>query len=293
MDEQTALHTAARRYCRERFDEWARTYTDLERNGKAQVEKPSELPSWTYSDEAYRTFPRYRIAKDTQVEVERLVPATAASLDELRTALIVAAEKAHTGLQTELKNELAESALREELEGFRAFVMELMSDDLRQVKELPYRRVLNETDSKRLWSGLKEAWGVGGGYWFPLKEGNPPAHVLPFHVEYFKSINGVSVLREALKARGVSRVFLLCEFAGDPEYEIDLAIYSPGYGEGGEQYSTSKDLGWMVYASHESSITICGEWLTELFRRLHPECSERTYKGPFSTADLRGTLEAK
>jgi hypothetical protein len=38
--------------------------------------------------------------------------------------------------------------------------------------------------------------------------------------DYFQSINGEAFLRDALKRRRISRVFLLHEF-GDPEYELN------------------------------------------------------------------------
>jgi hypothetical protein len=53
-----------------------------------------------------------------------------------------------------------------------------------------------------------------------------------------RNIDGEALLLEALEQRGISKVFLLHEF-GDPEYEIELSIYAPGYRDGGEQYSTS------------------------------------------------------
>jgi hypothetical protein len=137
---------------------------------------------------------------------------------------------------------------------------------------------------------LRKIWSIGDGYWFPLKEGPAPSDVLTFHTDYFESINGQALLREALEQRGISRVFLLHEF-GDPEYEIELSIYAPSYRDGGEQYSTSEETDCMVYASHESSITVCGQWHAEFFRKLHPECAERTYRGPHSTPDPRGTWE--
>ena len=119
-----------------------------------------------------------------------------------------------------------------------------------------------------------------------------PSGVLAFHTDYFESIEGQRILRDALERRGVSNVFLLHEF-GNPEYEIELGIFEPGYRDGGEQYSTSEHADWIVYASHESSITIGGEWLIDVFRGLYPECVGLTYKGPYSTPDLRGTWETK
>jgi hypothetical protein len=289
MDAATALHTAARRYCQDRFAEWAGIYEDLQRKENWRVQNLFQ-PGWDYSDEAYGTFPRYRVAKNTQIEIERFVADSGMSLAEMRKRIIAACDKAQTALQTELTNKLARNAIREEAEDFRVYVETLTPEDLAQGEALPYRRVMSKEESETLWGELKKVWGIGDGYWFPLKEGPAPSDVLAFHTDYFESINGEALLRETLAQRGVSKLFLLHEF-GDPEYEIELSIYAPGYRDGGEQYSTSTDTDWMVYASHESSITVCGQWLTQFFRKLHPECAERTYKGPYSTPDLRGTWE--
>jgi hypothetical protein len=289
MDDARALHTAARRYCQDRFAEWAGAYEDLQRKENWRVQKLFQ-PGWDFSDEACRTFPRYRVAKNTQIEIERLVASSDMSLAEMRKCLIAASDKAKTTLQTELTNKLARNAIREEAADFRVYVETLTPEDLVQVEALPYRRVLSKQESERLWRELRKVWGIGDGYWFPLKEGPAPSNILAFHTDYFESINGEALVHEALEQRGVSKLFLLHEF-GDPEYEIDLSIFVPGYRDGGEQYSTSTDTDWMVYASHESSITVCGEWMNQLLRKLHPECAERTYKGPYSTPDLRGTWE--
>src|SRR5258708_550196 len=73
MDDTTALHTAARRYCQQRFSDWIQTYKDLQSKQKWQVNDLFQ-PGWDYSEKAYRTFPRYRVARAIQVEVERLKP---------------------------------------------------------------------------------------------------------------------------------------------------------------------------------------------------------------------------
>lgn len=290
MDETTALHTAARRYCEARFSEWVQVYDDLQHKETWQVENPFG-PGWDYSEEAYRIFPRYRIAKNTLIEIERLAVESRMSLPEMREFLIAASTKAEVELQTEFTNEMAHAAIREEADDFRAYVEALTPTDLVQVEPLPHRRVLSKEESERLWNGLRRAWSsIGDGYWFPLKKGTLPPNILAFHTDYFQSISGQSILRDVLARRGVSTVFLLHEF-GDPEYEVELAIFEPGYSDGGEQYSTSEDTDWVVYVSHESSITIGGEWLIDVFRELYPGCVGLTYRGPFSTPDLRGSWE--
>jgi hypothetical protein len=287
MDEQTALHTAARRYCQERFSEWIRVYKELQLKEGWQVEKRFKS-GWDYSDEAYRTFPRYRIAKGIEIEIERLIPSSFRSFSEAKVALVAAAEKAYESLQSELKRSLARDALREEIQDFRTYLQVLNPEDLRETEPLPYRRVLSEDESNRLWEELKRTWGVAGGDWFPLKDGPMPSNMLAFHTDYFERIGGAALIRKGLREQGVSTVFLLQELDVDPEYEIALDIFSP-YAAGGAQYSTSNQAHWLIYASHESSVTICGDWLIDRFVQSHPECIERTYQGPYSTSDLRGT----
>src|SRR5579859_559002 len=250
MDETTAFHTAARRYCEARFSEWVRVYEDLQSKENWQVQNLFK-PGWDYSEVAYKTFPRYRFAKNTRIEIERLHPDSRMNLPEIRDFLIAASAKAASELQNELKNRLAQEAIREEAEDFRVYVEALTSADLVHVEPLPHRRVLGKEESERLWNGLRKTWSIEDGHWFPLKEGMLPPNTLAFHTDYFQSINGESILRDALENRGVSTVFLLHEF-GDPEYEVELGIYEPGYCDGGEQYSTSEGTDWIIYASHES-----------------------------------------
>ena len=289
MDETTAVHTAARRYCEARFSEWVQVYEDLQRNENWRVENLFK-PGWDYSEAAYKTFPRYRVAKNTRIEVERLRVDPRVSLSEMRKFLLEASVKAEAALHAELKNKLAQAVIHEEAEDFRVYVEALTPRDLAQVAPLPYRWVLSKQDSERLWDGLRRTWSIGDDYWFPLKQGAMPPNILPFHTDYFDSINGQDILRDALRKHSVSTVFLLHEF-GDPDYEVELGIFEPGYRDGGEQYSTSVQSDWIVYASHESSITVGGEWLIDVFRKLHPECAGHTYKGPYSTPDRRGTWE--
>src|SRR5579863_6028629 len=173
MDEPTSLHSVARRYCQARFDEWVGIYQDLQRKEGTGVQN-SFQPGWDYSDEGYRTFPRYRFAKNTQIEIERLVVDPKTSLSEIKARLIAASEKALTNLYAELTNKLARQALREEAEDFKTYVEAVPASDLARVESLPYRPVLSKEESDGLGGELKKVWGVGGGYWYPLKEGPVP-----------------------------------------------------------------------------------------------------------------------
>ncbi len=293
MDYKTALHTAARRYCEDRHSDWAQTYNELEARENVQIENKFKL-GWDYSEEAYGVFPRYRLDKAIRIEVERLAPESSNSLEELQSHLISACDIAEARLRSELNNTIAREALREEAEDYKAYIRVLSERDLASVVPLPFRRVISAEESKKLWNELKIAWDIGEGYWFPLREGPTPPNILAFHVDYIKAINGFALIHDALSRRGISRVFELHEFGPDePDYEIELSIFEPAYRWGGEQYCTAAGADWVVYASHESSITIGGDWLLEILKEKWPECTERTYGGPYSTNDLRGTWKSE
>jgi len=294
MDDRTALHTAARRFCQSRFSEWFEKYRELQATEKWQVEDMFKR-GWDYSEEAYRIFPHYRVDKAIPVEVEKLTPDSSATVDELRSQLLRSGEIATARLHEELQKEKARKALHEEAEDYRAYIQALAVTDLADIDALPYRRVLREEETKQLRNQLKLSWGIEHDSWFPLREGPIPANVMTFHTDYFKKMEGLRVLREALALRGIERIFQLHEFnlKDEPDYEIEVSLFEPAYGGGGEQYSTTALADWVVYASHESSITICGQWLVRFLAERWPEWSQHTYLGPYSTADLRGTWDSK
>jgi hypothetical protein len=114
-----------------------------------------------------------------------------------------------------------------------------------------------------------------------------PPGILAFHTDYFDRKE--EILRSLLRERGINRIWELREF-GDDEYELDLALFLPQYNFA-EGYWTSLHSDWLVYASHEASITLAGDWLVAGFRRIAPDCDCYQYGGPFNTSDLRGSWQ--
>jgi len=45
------------------------------------------------------------------------------------------------------------------------------------------------------------------------------------------------------------------------EYEQEISAFRPTYGFNGEGFWCCKQMDWVIYASHENSITFGGEWL--------------------------------
>src|SRR5450631_1296856 len=96
MDFRDALHTAARRHCIERHAFWAEAYCRLQASARATM-TVDEL-NWSYTDEAYATFPRYLVWEAILAEVERLETRSAPTIDALREELAVAGWCAQTAL---------------------------------------------------------------------------------------------------------------------------------------------------------------------------------------------------
>ena len=175
------------------------TYEQLEIKENVRIENKF-TPGWDYSKEAYSVFPRYRIDKAIRIEVERLSPQSSKSLEEFRSQLIRACDIAEGRLRAELNNPIAQKALQDEAEDYKAYIRVLSENDLASIASLPFRRVLTGEESKKLWDQLKEAWDIGEGYWFPLKDGPIPPNIVAFHVDYYEKMNGLELLHEALKA---------------------------------------------------------------------------------------------
>ena len=288
MDDKTALHTAARRRCISQGSAWREQYQRLERGGKWRIEDSRHSAGWNYSEEAFALFPRYRLDDDILTEVESIVPADCASLEELRHALGSAARRGFTKLEGEFcENAVAMSALRNELAAFLEYIAGVRAGELNRVEILPFRRVLASLESARLWELLSARWGIKKYSWFPLNGAAPPENALAFHQKLWDARDGNSILLASLARSGVERCFVLREL-GPPDYELESSAVDPHY-DGSEAFFTS-DGEWLLYSSHESSITVAG-WLADTFRQHWADADKVAYKGRFHTNDLRGTWE--
>jgi len=227
-----------------------------------------------YFESELLTSPGYGFAEEALAEVEKLIPARFKSMEDLRPPLLrageLAQEKFAESTYSETKRAVADQAGR-----YRAYITGLTGSDLASVDPLPHRRTLDEDERRKLWDGLRQHWD--------LDQVANCINMLDFQDDLFKERHGVQILRDALARRGISKVLQFNEVCHD--VEIDVSIFDP---RGTEVYSTSREFDWLVYASHESSIAIGGQWLTVTFEKQWPDWRDRTYRGPYSTPDLRG-----
>lgn len=225
--------------------------------------------------------------------IERALPEDFSRDSEVRDYLLSVGEKArvleyHTeGTGEERRAVYYESPLTEVerlgLENARAgyikYVTDLSVDQASQTEKVLYRHVMSDTKRRRVGKNLAERWGVEPHehYWHPLMAKELPPDVLAFQEAWFRNEVGVESLQNILISKGIKRIWELDEFRVEPEYELDPRLCS--FWKGVEGYWSSRELNWLIYVSHESSITFAGGWLIEAIKDVWPNWEKRIYTG--------------
>jgi hypothetical protein len=263
-----ALHTAARRYRLERHAYWCQHYSEIKRK--------RGFHHGPYSKTELATFPRYKVLNAIRVELERLDPDSLCDVEKTRSLLILAGDIADDDSVSCSTSEIAKRGMTEERESFAIYIAELTPADLFAIEPFPYRRVLSAEESKSLWSRLKARWQIPAGYWYPLAHCSL-SEVVAFKAGAFAVAVPQEQVQEILSSRGIDRIWELREYG--PEYVEDSSQFDPSY-NGAEGYWSSGDLDWIVYASHEGSITV-GGWLLQLVQELWPSWQAFLWTSPF------------
>lgn len=262
MNEQVALHTAARRYCTDRY---------------VQVTERYGTPSEGGRPEAQAISGRHYVLQAILLDIETIDPDGVATTHEMREFLLLAGQTAvNRDLWTTAPHWAVdvEAAIDEERALFCAYIQGLSAESLRRVEPLPYERALTVKERDRLWERLETRWGLVQGAWYPLIGADLPPHVLALEAEWFYQAIPLATLHQILAAHGVARVWELREWG--IEYELDLEAVEPYY-TGAEGYWTTDEMDWLIYASHESSLTLAGTWLIAAVQDVWPDWERHRY----------------
>lgn len=274
MDDCERLHTAARRYCIEQDAFWSDQYSALV---KARRDRHGVFGG--YTQEAISTFPRYNVLTAILEAVEALRPERFADLEYLRQHLIETGYSAQRASTRPPNSPGADEVMQEEREKFVAYVRACTVAAVSSIEPLPYRRSLGEEESASIRERMLTRWSIGSGYWHPIEAEELPENVLSetvaFQARHFEAEVGAGVLQTILSDRGLSRVWELRE--SPPDLEIELSLLDLLYTQ--ERYWTSDPMDWVVYVSHESSITVAGRWLVDEIQSRWPTWRERVYTG--------------
>lgn len=262
MTDSQKLHTAARRYCMEKYHHWVEIYSQMERRY-----------SGDYKPEQLAIFPRYVLLQAIQTEIERLDFEALPSTSELRELLIVAAQTTPS-FWGESTSEIALRAEQETRNEVFSFVQTF--NCAASVEPLPYRRALFGEELESISRILREKWGKTKIYYFPLDEveSSYAPTLFAYDDVAFEEAIPEEKLIEMLRERGINRVYEIREW-GDENYLQDVELMNPSY-TGAEVFISSEKWDWLFYASHESSVTT-GGWLTKAIQDEWPDWEAAKY----------------
>jgi hypothetical protein len=252
MTSNEALITAARRYCQDNHSYWTDRYSK-ERTGQ-------DFPEYTYSDQDYNLFPRYNVLSAIVGQIEMLVGKTFPDLASCREVLVQIGTSAQSPL-TGSDNAIDQAAMEEERNKYRLFIQNISEEELTLVASLPYRRRLNEDERAAVRQQLLERWNYDGEYWDPLVE-NSPAETLYLSKEQISTADHQSII-DFISTHAQPHLLEVTEDLTDTEIassEFHPDCYETVYCD----YTYS----WLIYGSHESTISFAGEELLKFIRQL-------------------------
>jgi hypothetical protein len=263
------LHSAARQYCEERHAFWANKYSKICKAGRDRVGK-------SYTKEALSVFPRYNVLAAILEEIERFIPEDFSDFNEARSLIAEAGSAAETIFTEPPHGKIEKQVMDEERAAFTRYINEISDQSLESVQLLPFRKVLLKKESSEIWKLIKDAWELPKGYWYPLIE-NKPSNVEAFQDIHFERNISNDILIKFFKNRGIMKFWELREYGA--EYEMDIEIFEPYY-NGAEGFWTSSSFDWIVYCSHESSVSV-GGWLLDEVKQSWPDWEKYLWTSPF------------
>ena len=141
------------------------------------------------------------------------------------------------------------------------------------------RRPIAAPERDALLKRLALVWGIDRHYWWPLSDPRPP-HAEAFDDDAFEREFGYPRLQDILASHGVARVL---EFGEDGDaFDIALSTFEPVYSL--ETFWSTDKFDWIIYASHESSITVAGAWLLPAVQAAWPDWHRRRWGYQYGSA---------
>lgn len=248
-----ALHNAVRRYCYDQHRHWCRIY--------ASTPKDDSASSYRYSDKQKEVFPRYNVLNAIRIAIESIDPDSVDDFTATQTVLVSLGQSADDDFTVDPIDGIALNAQDDERNKYCEFVRSLDMESVWHYEALPYQRVLHESESEAVWQALSQHWGIErGGYWYPL-EAAQSRDMSAFDADAFHSGVPTHAFVRFLDKFVGSRVYELRE--SGPDYLMDTDAVDPIY-NGAEGYWTTADCQWVLYASHESSVTLAGSILDRI-----------------------------
>lgn len=256
MTPKEALITTARRYCIDNGSYWTNKY--LKEGGGSR----------SYTDSDYNIFPRYNVLGAIRQGVETLVGQIFSSVDNCKNELKQVGLTSQSLFTTGKHNSISLNAMQDERNKFVKFIDNITDNDLELVEPLPHRRKLKADEAKQIRQRLLETWNYDGEYWEPLNNKSPKPTI--FVMKEIVTQDDIEKIIQLVSERADNKIFEVSEDRND--YEIEIDSFNP------DLYETiccDKSFEWVVYGSHESTISFGGTWLVEVVQKIFADRKEK------------------
>ena len=273
------LITAARHYCKDNFVFWADKY-----------QKENSGNNNPYSDNDYNIFPRYNVLTAIQQEVEILVGQEFLSFENCKQQLVEIGLKSHSIFTidsneeihllgesgkykstTGRQNPIAKNAMTDERTKFVEFINSRMPENISQVEPMPYRHRLTDQEMLFVRKQLLDIWNYDGDYWNPLDDKSPKESV--FLMKDNLTDDDSKKIVDFITTNSNKRLFEITEDRIDYEIEFDsfdIDLY--------ETIVTDNSFSWVMYGSHEDTLTFGGTKLIEFIKSLFIDRQDKLNK---------------
>jgi len=256
MNTNEKIITLAQMYCRENYSFWI---------GKYQKELTGDDYPRKYTDRDYDTFPRYQTLNAIGKGVALLVGRKFKTFDICVKFILDAADFKDVYAKN-LINPIGNLAIEDEKRKYREYILSISENDLEnaEVKKITYERRLGKHESEKIRKSLSEKWGYCK-YWHPLIDGEIPANVLFVMTKYVSTYEGSII--DIIKKISLEKYYEISEFGDDYKYSKEN-FNLPLYGWFGEIICCDDTFEWVVYESHEGTISFGGDKLVREIKEL-------------------------
>lgn len=127
---------------------------------------------------------------------------------------------------------------------------------------------IRERIEGELYKTLRSGWSP---YWYPLNDIKKDIAVIAFDSDFWNDDNNMQLLFKIMRDHNIKKVYTLQECSNVYVYDdflSEVGIFEededgynfPYYSE---QYVWDKSHDWLIYTSHEATVTFAGEWLVK------------------------------
>jgi hypothetical protein len=248
------LRAVAIRYCMDNYIYWFDKY------------KNQNAPN------GHSLFPRYLVLEAILQKLQMNIDLPASTVEECLSELISIGNNAQSDSINNIKSEIGIEAINDERKKFIEYISNVQEDQLNKVLPLPYDRKLNVDESMTIREKFKHIWAFGGGYWNPLTD-DYKGETLFLMVCDMKKEDKEKIVH-FLTIGSEKRFFTIDDMGNDFETEIiEFESVEVAY--------TNKSFEWILYFSHEGTVTFGGTNLINYIKTLFSNRTNKINKSAF------------